>query len=126
MIFPEAMATLDDYRTFTSAVDVPVLANITEFGKTPLFTCDELAEAGVSIVLYPLSAFRAASAAALRVYQTIRDEGTQRSVLDTMQSREDLYEYLGYHAFEQKLDELFAARTPLKKSADPAAGVADT
>jgi len=108
MIFPEAVTTLDDYRRFTAAVNVPVLANITEFGKTPLFTCDQLADAGVRIILYPLSAFRAASAAALRVYQAIRSEGTQQSVVETMQSRDDLYEYLGYHTFEQKLDELFS------------------
>ena len=108
MIFPEAVTTLDDYRRFTAAVNLPVLANITEFGKTPLFTCDQLADAGVRIILYPLSAFRAASAAALRVYQAIRSEGTQQSVVETMQSRDDLYEYLGYHTFEQKLDELFS------------------
>ena len=109
MIFPEAMTELDQYREFVAAVQVPVLANITEFGSTPLFTTDELASAGVSIALYPLSAFRAANAAALKVYQTLRTEGTQQAVLDTMQTRADLYEYLGYHAFEQKLDQLFAA-----------------
>ena len=108
MIFPEAVTELDVYRKFADAVGVPVLANITEFGSTPLFTTEELAAANVSLVLYPLSAFRAMSAAALKVYQTIRAEGTQKNVIDIMQTREDLYEYLGYHAFEQKLDDLFA------------------
>jgi len=108
MIFPEAMTELDQYRQFVEAVKVPVLANITEFGSTPLFTTGELGGAGVSLALYPLSAFRAMNAAALNVYQTLRAEGTQKSVVDTMQTRADLYEYLGYHAFEQKLDELFA------------------
>jgi len=109
MIFPEAINTLEQYREFSSAVDVPILANITEFGATPMFTTEELGEAGASIVLYPLSAFRAASAAALQVYQTLRAEGTQQNVLDIMQTRMDLYDYLGYHEFEQKLDSLFAA-----------------
>lgn len=109
MIFPEAITELEQYREFVSAVDVPVLANITEFGSTPLFTTDELASAGVSIALYPLSAFRAANAAALQVYQTLRSEGTQQNVIDIMQSRMDLYDYLGYHDFEQKLDQLFIA-----------------
>lgn len=109
MIFPEAINTLEQYREFSSAVDVPILANITEFGATPMFTTEELGEAGASIVLYPLSAFRAASAAALHVYQTLRAEGTQQNVLDIMQTRMDLYDYLGYHEFEQKLDSLFAA-----------------
>ncbi|MCG7940666.1 MAG: methylisocitrate lyase [Candidatus Thiodiazotropha lotti] len=108
MIFPEAMTELDQYREFVKAVKVPVLANITEFGSTPLFTVDQLASAGVSIALYPLSAFRAANAAALNVYQSLRKEGTQQNVVDTMQSRMDLYDYLGYHDFEQKLDSLFA------------------
>ncbi|MCB1799308.1 MAG: methylisocitrate lyase [Gammaproteobacteria bacterium] len=107
MIFPEAINELPQYREFVDAVKVPVLANITEFGATPLFTTGELAGAGVSIALYPLSAFRAANAAALRVYQTLRAEGTQKNVIDIMQSRMDLYDYLGYHAFEQKLDQLF-------------------
>ncbi|MEJ2632979.1 MAG: methylisocitrate lyase, partial [Acidihalobacter sp.] len=93
---------------FVEAVKVPVLANITEFGSTPMFTLDELRSVGVSIALYPLSAFRAANAAALKVYQTIIAEGTQRNVLDTMQTREDLYRYLGYHDFEQTLDRLFS------------------
>ena len=107
MIFPEAINELPQYREFVDAVKVPVLANVTEFGATPLFTTGELAGAGVSIALYPLSAFRAANAAALRVYQTLRAEGTQKNVIDIMQSRMDLYDYLGYHAFEQKLDQLF-------------------
>ena len=94
---------------FVDAVEVPVLANITEFGSTPLFTTDELADAGVSIALYPLSAFRAANAAALRVYEALRTEGTQQSVMDSMQTRSDLYHYLGYHEFEEKLDALFAS-----------------
>ena len=111
MIFPEAITELAQYREFVAAVDVPVLANITEFGSTPLFTTDELGEAGVSIALYPLSAFRAANAAALKVYQTLREEGTQQNVIDTMQSRMELYDYLGYHDFEQKLDQLFASET---------------
>ncbi len=109
MIFPEAMTTLEQYREFVEAVGVPVLANITEFGATPLFTVEELASAGVHIALYPLSAFRAANAAALRVYQVLREEGTQRAVLDSMQTREELYAFLGYHDYERKLDELFAA-----------------
>ncbi|MCG7873830.1 MAG: methylisocitrate lyase [Candidatus Thiodiazotropha weberae] len=108
MIFPEAMTELDQYREFVKAVKVPVLANITEFGSTPLFTVDQLASAGVSIALYPLSAFRAANAAALNVYQSLRKNGTQQGVVDTMQNRMDLYDYLGYHDFEQKLDSLFA------------------
>jgi methylisocitrate lyase len=107
MIFAEALATLDEYRQFTAAVRVPVLANITEFGKTPLFATQELAAAGVKLVLYPLSAFRAMSKAALAVYGAIRREGTQKSVLDLMQTRAELYEVLGYHEYEQKLDELF-------------------
>jgi methylisocitrate lyase len=108
MIFPEAITELAQYREFVDAVKVPVLANITEFGSTPLFTTEELASTGVSIALYPLSAFRAANAAALRVYETLREEGTQQKVLETMQTRADLYRYLGYHDFEQKLDALFA------------------
>jgi methylisocitrate lyase len=108
MIFPEAMTELSMYKQFVDAVKVPVLANITEFGSTPLFTVDELASADVSMVLYPLSAFRAMNQAALKVYQTVRKEGTQKNVVDLMQSRAELYEYLGYHAFEQKLDSLFS------------------
>jgi methylisocitrate lyase len=112
MIFPEAMTELDQYKEFVAAVKVPVLANITEFGSTPLFSVDELAGAGVSIALYPLSAFRAANAAALNVYKALRAEGTQQGVVETMQSRAELYDYLGYHDFEQKLDQLFASEEP--------------
>jgi methylisocitrate lyase len=108
MIFPEAITELHMYKQFAAAVKVPVLANITEFGATPLFTIDELASADVGLVLYPLSAFRAMNAAALNVYQHVRKDGTQKNVVDTMQTRADLYDYLGYHAYEQKLDELFA------------------
>jgi methylisocitrate lyase len=111
MIFAEALYTLGDYRAFTRAVDVPVLANLTEFGLTPLFTVRELGAAGVKMILYPLSAFRAMSNAALAVYRVLRDEGTQKSVVATMQTREELYSVLGYHAYERKLDELYAART---------------
>lgn len=107
MIFPEAMTELSMYQQFVDAVKVPVLANITEFGSTPLYTTEELADAGVSIVLYPLSAFRAANAAALNVYQTLLAQGTQKNVIDTMQTRDELYEYLDYHKYEQKLDALF-------------------
>lgn len=107
MIFPEAMTELAMYRQFVDAVKVPVLANITEFGATPLFTTEELASVGVSIALYPLSAFRAANAAALKVYQTLINEGTQKNVIGMMQSRDELYEYLDYHRYEQKLDALF-------------------
>ena len=108
MIFPEAMTELSMYRKFAEAVKVPVLANITEFGATPLFTVEELRSANVAIALYPLSAFRAMNMAALRVYETLRKEGTQRNVVDIMQTRNDLYDYLDYHAYEQKLDQLFA------------------
>ena len=108
MIFPEAITELSMYKQFAAAVKVPILANITEFGATPLFTVDELRGADVSIVLYPLSAFRAMNAAALEVYQTVRKEGTQQSVVPKMQSRNDLYKYLDYHSFESKLDALFA------------------
>ena len=107
MIFPEAMTELSMYKQFVDAVKVPVLANITEFGSTPLFTVAELATADVSMVLYPLSAFRAMNKAALTVYETMRKEGTQKNVVDLMQTRMELYEHLGYHAFEQKLDALF-------------------
>jgi methylisocitrate lyase len=107
-VFPEAMTELSMYRKFAEAVKVPVLANITEFGATPLFTLDELRSAGVAIALYPLSAFRAMNAAALEVYNAIRKEGTQKSVLDLMQTRADLYDALDYHAYERKLDQLFA------------------
>jgi methylisocitrate lyase len=108
MIFPEALNNLGQYRKFAEATKVPVLANITEFGVTPLFTKGELAEAGVSLVLYPLSAFRAMNAAALRVFRTIRDQGTQKAVLGQMQTREELYDFLGYYEYEKKLDRLFA------------------
>jgi methylisocitrate lyase len=108
MIFPEAMTELGMYRKFAEAVKVPVLANITEFGKTPLFTVDELRGANVGLVLYPLSAFRAMNQAALRVYEAVRRDGTQKNVLDLMQTRDQLYDYLDYHAYERKLDELFA------------------
>jgi methylisocitrate lyase len=108
MIFPEAVKDLATYKEFARAVKVPILANITEFGNTPLFTVEELRSADVSLVLYPLSAFRAMSKAALAVYGAIRTEGTQKNVVDMMQTRADLYENLGYHAFEQKLDALFS------------------
>jgi methylisocitrate lyase len=108
MIFAEAMTTLEEYRQFTQAIQVPVLANLTEFGKTPLFSLEQMREAGVAMVLYPLSAFRAMSAAAARVYETIRRGGSQKDLLDSMQTREQLYDVLGYHEYEQKLDELFA------------------
>jgi methylisocitrate lyase len=107
MIFPEAMTELGMYKQFVDAVKVPVLANITEFGATPLFTVDELATADVSMVLYPLSAFRAMNQAALKVYQSVKKEGTQKNVVATMQTRMELYDHLNYHSFEQKLDELF-------------------
>jgi methylisocitrate lyase len=110
MIFPEAITELSMYRRFADAVGVPILANITEFGQTPLFTLDELREARVAIALYPLSAFRAMNKAALHVYRTLRRDGTQRAVVDTMQTRAELYDFLGYHAYEQKLDALFAQR----------------
>jgi methylisocitrate lyase len=106
-IFAEALTTLDEYKQFTDVVKVPVLANLTEFGKTPLFTTDELRRVGVAMALYPLSAFRAMSAAALNVYETLRREGTQESVVDTMQTRMELYDVLGYQAYEDRLDELF-------------------
>lgn len=107
MIFPEAMTELSMYKQFVDAVKVPVLANITEFGSTPLFTVAELATADVSMVLYPLSAFRAMNQAALTVYETMRKEGTQKNVLALMQTRMELYDHLGYHEYEQKLDALF-------------------
>ena len=106
-IFAEACYDLDTYRRFTQALDVPVLANITEFGKTPLFTVQELASAQVAMVLYPLSAFRAMNKAAETVYEAIRRDGHQKNVLDLMQTREELYDRIGYHAYEQKLDALF-------------------
>jgi methylisocitrate lyase len=108
MIFPEAMTELAMYRRFVDAVQVPVLANITEFGATPLFTVDELRSAGVAIALYPLSAFRAMNKAALNVYRTLRRDGTQKAAVDSMQTRVELYEFLAYHEYEAKLDALFA------------------
>ena len=111
MIFPEAMTELAMYRRFRSAVTVPILANITEFGQTPLFTTDELRFADVDIVLYCCSAYRAMNAAALNVYRTIRREGTQKSVVPLMQTRAELYDFLGYHDYEKKLDELFAKQS---------------
>jgi methylisocitrate lyase len=112
MIFAEALKSLDEYRQFSAALGVPVLANITEFGQTPLFTVAELAAAGVRLVLYPLSAFRAAARAQLTVYGAIRSQGTQKSVLDTMQTRAELYDVLSYHDYEKKLDELFGKEKP--------------
>jgi methylisocitrate lyase len=108
MIFPEAVTELPHYRAFAERTRVPILANLTEFGATPLFTLDELRTVNVGLALYPLSAFRAANAAALRVYQTIRSDGTQRAVVDTMQTRAELYDFLDYYSYERKLDELFA------------------
>ena len=108
MIFPEAITELSMYKKFADAVKVPILANITEFGATPLFTTEELKSANVAMALYPLSAFRAMNAAALKVFQALRKEGTQKNVVDTMQTRNDLYDYLDYHAYEQSLDALFA------------------
>ncbi len=108
MIFAEALQSLEEYRQFTAAVGVPVLANITEFGKTPLFSTEELGQAGVRLALYPLSAFRAMSKAALAVYESLRANGTQQAVLDLMQTRSELYDVLGYHDYEKKLDELFS------------------
>lgn len=114
-IFAEAAYDLDTYKRFVDAVGVPVLANITEFGKTPLFTRDELASVGVAIQLYPLSAFRAMNKAAETVYEAIRRDGHQKAVLDTMQTREELYDRIGYHAFEQHLDALFSTSKQAKE-----------
>jgi methylisocitrate lyase len=108
MLFPEAITSLEEYRKFTAAAKVPVLANITEFGKTPLFALDELRSAGVALALYPLSAFRAMNQAALGVYENLRKTGTQKPSLPQMQTRDELYDYLDYHSYEQKLDELFS------------------
>jgi len=108
MVFPEAVRTLEQYREFRDAVGVPILANITEFGHTPLFTCEELANAGVDIVLYCCAAYRAMNKAALGVYRALLADGHQKNVLEQMQTREELYEFLGYHGYEQKLDELFS------------------
>ncbi|TAN03465.1 MAG: methylisocitrate lyase [Rhodanobacteraceae bacterium] len=110
MIFPEAMKTLDDYRKFKQAVKVPILANLTEFGSTPFFTVDELRSAGVDIALYCCGAYRAMNKAALGFYQTVRHDGTQKAYVPQMQTREELYDFLGYHAYEDKLDQLFATR----------------
>jgi methylisocitrate lyase len=107
MIFAEALTTLDEYRQFTSAISVPVLANLTEFGKTPMFTVAELGEVGISMALYPLSAYRAMSRAAENVYAALRRDGTQISAVSSMQTRDELYEVLGYHEYEKKLDQLF-------------------
>jgi len=108
MIFPEAMKTLDDYRRFKAAVKVPILANLTEFGSTPFFTTDELRDAGVDIALYCCGAYRAMNKAALNFYETVRREGTQKNIVDTLQSRADLYDFLNYHSYEDKLDALFS------------------
>ena len=107
-IFPEAILDLEQYKLFTETIDIPVLANITEFGKTPLYSRDQLRDAGVSIVLYPLSAFRAMSKAALDVYKTIADKGSQTEAVNLMQTRDELYETLNYHSYERKLDKLFS------------------
>lgn len=107
-IFAEAVQTEEHYRAFTETLDVPVLANITEFGKTELWSCEQLGEWGVDMVLYPLSAFRAMNKAAENVYRSIKENGHQKEVVDTMQTRMDLYDYLGYHWYEEKLDSLFA------------------
>ncbi len=107
MIFPEAINDLETYQKFTTKVNVPVLANITEFGATPLFTCEELKGVGISIVLYPLSAFRAMNKAALKIYEGIREYGTQKDLINEMQTREELYDFLNYHDYEKKLDALF-------------------
>ena len=110
MIFAEALTSLDEYRRFTKALGVPVLANVTEFGRTPLFNVEQLGGAGVRLALYQLSAFRAMSAAAERTYETIRKKGTQKSILPAMQTREDLYRVLGYHTFEKRIDAALAKR----------------
>ncbi len=116
MIFPEAMKTLDDYQRVKPAVKVPILANLTEFGATPLFTTDELKGVNVDIALYCCGAYRAMNKAALNFYETVRRDGTQKAAVPTMQTREELYEFLGYHAYEDKLDALFAQG----KNAEPA------
>jgi len=110
MIFAEALTTLDEYRQFTNEIKVPVLANLTEFGKTPLFTTTELAGVGVRLALYPLSAYRAMAKAAEDVYRTLRKDGSQQAVVDKMQTRAELYDVLGYHEYEKKLDQLFAEK----------------
>ena len=108
MVFPEAMSSLDDYRRVKAAVGVPILANLTEFGSTPFFTTDELRDAGVDIALYCCGAYRAMNKAALHFYETVRRDGTQKHIVDTLQTRAELYDFLGYHAYEDKLDALFA------------------
>ena len=108
MVFPEAMTSLDDYRRVKAAVGVPILANLTEFGSTPFFTTDELRDAGVDIALYCCGAYRAMNKAALHFYETVRRDGTQKHIVDTLQTRAELYDFLGYHAYEDKLDALFA------------------
>lgn len=118
MIFAEALTSLDEYRRFTRAIGVPVLANLTEFGRTPLFTTAELAEAGVRLALYPLSASRAMAAAADAVYRAIRQDGTQKAVIDRMQTRDELYDVLGYHAYEEQLDRLFAEQARTRSEGD--------
>ena len=115
MIFAEALTTLDEYKQFTSAIDVPVLANLTEFGLTPLFTVNELARAGIDIALYPLSASRAMSYAAEKVYKEIKNQGTQKHITDSMQARSELYETLKYHEYEEKLDTLFTEQGASKE-----------
>ena len=110
MIFPEAMKSLEDYRRFKAAVKVPILANLTEFGSTPFFTTEELRGAGVDIALYCCGAYRAMNKAALNFYETVRREGTQKNIIDTLQTRAELYDFLGYHAYEDKLDQLFAQK----------------
>lgn len=109
-IFAEAMTDIENYRRVTNTVSIPVLANLTEFGMTPMYTTEQLADVGIRMALYPLSAFRAMNAAALSVYRTIRENGTQVHAIDSMQTREELYEFLNYHAFEKKLDALFGAK----------------
>lgn len=119
MIFAEAVTDLPDYQKFRDRAGVPILANITEFGRTPLYTRDQLAAAGVDIVLYCCGAYRAMNAAALAVYRAIRSEGTQAGVVPLMQTRAELYDFLGYHAYEQKLDDLFASRKPPSQTLPP-------
>ena len=116
MIFPEAMKSLDDYRRFKAAVRVPILANLTEFGSTPFFTTDELRSAGVDIALYCCGAYRAMNKAALHFYETVRRDGTQKHIIDSLQTRAELYDFLGYHQYEDKLDALFAQSTPEKEA----------
>ncbi|WP_139998887.1 methylisocitrate lyase [Paenibacillus paridis] len=118
MIFPEAVMQLEDYQAFAEAVNVPVLANITEFGQTPLFTLQQLSQAGVSMALYPLSAFRAMNAAALQVFQAIRHEGTQQNVIAHMQTRAELYDFLGYYSYEEKLDRLYSSQEEVNSDDD--------